>query len=93
MALEQTSETATLAFTAVFLKLNGEYIGFIEELPALNARGRTLHEARAALQDLAREVFEEARAGVAAAHASGDVLREEFFIRTPLLGAPAAKAA
>lgn len=82
-----------LAFTAVYLKLNGEYVGFIEELPALNARGRTLHEAREALRNLAGEMFAEARADLAAAHAAGDVLREAFFIRAPLPRPPAAKAA
>ena len=34
-----------LAFTAVYLKSNSGYIGFIEELPGVNSHGRTLDEA------------------------------------------------
>jgi predicted RNase H-like HicB family nuclease len=73
-------EQAKLAFTAVYLKSNGEYIGFIEELPAMNSRGRTLHEAREALQNLAAEVFDEERRRTARAHAQCDMVREPFFI-------------
>jgi predicted RNase H-like HicB family nuclease len=53
-----------LAFTAVFLELNGEYIAFIEELPAMNAHGRSISEARKALYELATEVFDEERRNV-----------------------------
>ena len=73
-------EQARLAFTAVYLKCEGEYIGFIEELPAMNARGRTLHEAREALQALAAEIFAEERRNLARMHAGRDVVRESFFI-------------
>jgi hypothetical protein len=44
-----------MAFTAVFLELNDEYIAFIEELPAMNAHGRSVSEARKALYALAAE--------------------------------------
>ena len=73
-------EQGRLAFTAVYLKSEGEYIGFIEELPAMNSRGRTLHEAREALQNLAAEVFDEERRNTARVHAGSDVVRESFFI-------------
>ena len=33
-------ETGRLAFTAVYLKSNSGYIGFIEELPGVNSHGR-----------------------------------------------------
>ena len=69
-----------LAFTAVYLQFNGEYIGFIEELPGMNSRGRTIHEAREALQSLAAEVFDEERRNVADAHAGSNMVRESFFI-------------
>lgn len=62
------------------MKLNGEFFGFIEELPALNARGRTLAVAREALQSLAAEVFAEHRQDVAETHAAAAVLREKFFL-------------
>lgn len=52
------------AFTAVFLELNGEYIAFIEELPAMNAHGRTLSEAHKPLYELTAEVFDEERRNV-----------------------------
>ena len=73
-------ERGKLAFTAVYLKSNGEYIGFIEELPTMNSRGRTLQEAREALQNLAAEVFDEERCRTAQAHAGSAMVREPFFI-------------
>jgi predicted RNase H-like HicB family nuclease len=73
-------EQGRLAFTAVYLQFNGEYIGFIEELPGMNSRGRTISEAREALQTLAAEVFDEERRNVAEAHAGSTMVRESFFI-------------
>jgi hypothetical protein len=46
----------------------------------MNARGRTLHEAREALQTLAAESFDEERRNVTRTHAGRDVVRESFFI-------------
>jgi predicted RNase H-like HicB family nuclease len=76
-------EQGKLGFTAVYVKCNGEYIGFIEELPTMNSRGRTLHEARAALQSLAAEVFDEERRRTALAHPGSGMVREPFFIPAP----------
>jgi predicted RNase H-like HicB family nuclease len=76
-------EQGKLAFTAVYLKSNGEYVGFIEELPAMNSRGRTLDEARKALQSLAAEVFDEERRRTALAHPQDVMVREPFFIPAP----------
>jgi predicted RNase H-like HicB family nuclease len=73
-------EQQGLALTAVYLKSGGEYIGFIQELPKMNSRGRTLHDAREALQHLAAEVFEEARLNTAQAHPASGLVRESFFI-------------
>jgi predicted RNase H-like HicB family nuclease len=74
-------EQGRLAFTAVYLQFNGEYIGFIEELPGMNSRGRTINEAREALQNLAAEVFDEERRAVSEAHSgSSSMVREPFFI-------------
>ena len=50
-------ETGRLAFTAVYLKSNSGYIGFIEELPGVNSHGRTLNEAREMLREVAAAVF------------------------------------
>jgi predicted RNase H-like HicB family nuclease len=75
--------SANLAMTAVYLKLNGEYIGFIEELPAMNCRGRTINEAREALQKLAADSFADARRASAESHAGEVLVREPFFIKPP----------
>jgi predicted RNase H-like HicB family nuclease len=80
---------ARLTFTAVYLKSNTEYIGFIEELPGMNSRGRTIDEARAALQKLAAEVFEEGRRNTDEMHAGACVVRESFFIPLPIERLPA----
>ena len=72
-----------MALTAVYLKLEAEYFGFIEELPRMNSRGRTLHDARAALQELAAEVFAEERCTVAEAHPASSMVREAFFLQAP----------
>lgn len=38
-------------FTAVFEKVNGWYIGYVEELPGANTQGKTLEEARENLRE------------------------------------------
>ena len=73
-------ENGRVALTAVYLKLDAEYFGFIEELPGMNSRGRSLDEARSALQSLAAEVFAEERRTVAETHSAGGVVREAFFL-------------
>jgi predicted RNase H-like HicB family nuclease len=72
-------EEQKLAFTAVYMRSNGEYIGFIEELPTMNARGRTLSETREALQNLAAEVFDEERPNTARTHAGRAIVRADLF--------------
>lgn len=72
-----------LMFTAVFVKLDGEYVAFIEELPAMNSRGRTIDEARSALIRLAKEVFAEERLSADAAFLGRDIFRESFAISKP----------
>ena len=73
-------ESGKLNFTAVYMNCNGEYVGFVEELPTMNVRGRTLHDAREALQKLAAEMFEDERRISAQAHAPDSVVRETFVI-------------
>src|SRR5512135_2968020 len=68
-----------LAFTAVYLKSNHGYVGFIEELPGVNSHGRTLDEARETLQKLAAVVFDEERREAEELIAGKDVVRESFF--------------
>ena len=71
-------EQARLAFTAVYLKSNHGYVGFIEELPGVNSIGRTLEEARETLHRLAAGVFDEERPGAEEPIAGKDVVRETF---------------
>jgi predicted RNase H-like HicB family nuclease len=73
-------EEGKIAFTAVYLKSDHGYVGFLEELPGLNSSGRTLEEARATLQRLAAVVFEEERREAEALIAGKDVVRESFLI-------------
>jgi predicted RNase H-like HicB family nuclease len=70
----------SLAFTAVFLKAKHGYVGFIEELPNVNAHGRTIAEARSTLQQLAALVFDEERRTAHELTAGKEVVREAFFI-------------
>ena len=76
-------ETGRLAFTAVYLKSNSGYIGFIEELPGVNSHGRTLGEARETLRKLAAVVFDEERREARELLAGKDVVRESFHVSLP----------
>ena len=79
--LRTEQQDGRIALTAVYLRLDAEYFGFIEELPKLNSRGRSLHDARAALQELATEVFAEERRTVREAHPATSMVREAFFLQ------------
>ena len=81
--LREELEDSRIALTAVYLKLDAEYFGFIQELPRMNSHGRTLYDTRAALQSLAAEVFAEERRTVAEAHTAGSIVREAFFLQAP----------
>lgn len=72
-----------MAFTAVYLRNNHGYVGFIEELPGVNSHGRTLDEARETLHKLAAVVFDEERREAEELIAGKDVVRESFLIRIP----------
>src|ERR1051325_6244731 len=80
-----------LAFTAVYLKSNHGYIGFIEELPGVNSHGRTLDEARETLQKLAAVVFDEERREAEELIAGKDVVRESFFVPLPRPAEPSTR--
>ncbi len=72
-----------IAFNAIFLRNGGGYLGFIEELPGVNAHGRTLEEARTNLQRLAEVVFDEERQQAEALIEGKDVVRESFTVPFP----------
>jgi predicted RNase H-like HicB family nuclease len=84
-------EDGRVALTAVYRKLDAEYFGFIEELPGMNSRGRTLHDTRAALQELAADAFAEERCTVAEAHPASSMVREAFFLQAPRPAGAASK--
>jgi predicted RNase H-like HicB family nuclease len=78
-------EHPVMSFTAVYLKVGDGYVGFLEELPDVNAQGRTIEEARANLRRLVAVVFEEERARSAELLAGKDVVREEFRAELPMV--------
>jgi predicted RNase H-like HicB family nuclease len=69
-----------IAFTAVYLRSSGGYVGFIREIPGVSSYGRSLDEARTMLRNLAQTVFEEERRGAEEALTGKDVVRERFVL-------------
>lgn len=76
-------EHAVMQFTAVYLKSDSGYVGFVEELPGVNSSGRTLDEARATLRRLAAVVFDEERREAEELIAGKEVVREPFMVPVP----------
>ena len=66
------------AFTAVYQRDDGWWLGYVEELPGANAQERTLEEARESLRDAVADVLE----------ANRELTRTEFegleVVREPL---------
>ena len=73
-------EHPEIQFTAVFMKTNGGYVGFVEELPGVNSSGRTLAEARDMLTQLAAVVFDEERHSSEWLIGGREVLREPLYL-------------
>lgn len=76
-------EQAVAAFTAVFLRNADGYLGFVEELPAVSAHGRSLDEARANLRRMAAVVFDEERRQIESLLEGKEVVRESFAVPLP----------
>ena len=69
-----------MKFTAVFQKVSGGYVGFIEELPGANTQGKNLDETRKNLSE-AVELILDANRRLAEETISGqDVIREPFLV-------------
>ena len=67
-------------FTAVFEKIDGWYMGYVEEVPGANTQGRTLEETRANLRE-ALQMILEANRELAEQEVTGrDVIREELHL-------------
>ena len=69
-----------ISFTAVYLKSKHGYVGFVEELPALNSHGQSIEEARANLRSLAAVIFDLERAQAKDLLRGKDVVRENFTV-------------
>jgi len=76
-------DVPVVSLTAVFLKNEFGYTGFVEELPGVNSHGQTLEEARRSLQRLAEVVFEEERAQSEELLGDKEVVREQFRVQVP----------
>jgi predicted RNase H-like HicB family nuclease len=69
-----------MQLTAVFKKVPGGYIGFVEELPGANTQGATLEETRANLMEAIQLVLEANRTLAQESLAGQDVIREPMTI-------------
>jgi predicted RNase H-like HicB family nuclease len=76
-------EQPVVSFTAVYLKGDHGYTGFVEELPGVNSHGQTIEEARDNLHRLAAVVFDEERAQSEELLEGKDVVREQFRVPVP----------
>jgi predicted RNase H-like HicB family nuclease len=70
-----------IELTAVFQKVPGGYIGWVEELPGANTQGDTLEEARENLHEAAMLVIEANRVLREENAAGAEVIREPLLIR------------
>lgn len=70
----------SVTLTAIFLKNEDGYVGFVVELPGFNAHGRTLEEARANLKRLTVIVFDEERSRTESMLEGKDAVRERFAV-------------
>lgn len=71
-----------MSFTAVFLKVQEGYVGFVEELPGANTQGKTLSEVRRNLREAVCLVMEANRSLAEQQIADKRVIREK--IEVPL---------
>lgn len=65
-------------FTAVFMKTEEGYVGFVEEIPGANTQGATLEEARENLKEAVTMVLDANRVLAEESIKGTDVIREAF---------------
>lgn len=65
-------------FTAIFEKVNGWYVGYVEELPGANTQGRTLEEARENLREAIELILQSNRELAEKELAGKKVIREKI---------------
>ncbi len=73
-------DRSAIALTAIFFRSGKGYVGFVEDLPGVNAYGHTLAEARHTLAQVAAVAFDEQRRGTEEFIAGKDYLREPLTI-------------
>jgi predicted RNase H-like HicB family nuclease len=64
--------------TAIYRRVSGGYVAFVEELPGANTQGTTLDEARTNLQEAVTLVLEANRTLMEEELHGADVIREPF---------------
>jgi predicted RNase H-like HicB family nuclease len=69
-----------MKLTAVFKKVRGGYVGFVEELPGANTQGRTLREIRSNLREAVALVLEANRTLAEESVGREKVIREQLEI-------------
>jgi predicted RNase H-like HicB family nuclease len=67
-----------MKLTAVFKKVRGGYVGFVEELPGANTQGRTLRETRANLREAVALMLDANRSLAEESVGREKVIREPF---------------
>jgi len=67
-----------VTLTAVFERVPGGFIAYVEELPGANTQGATLEDARANLEEAIELVLEAHRALAEKSLGGRDVIRETF---------------
>ncbi len=70
-----------MELTAIFLKTETGYVGFVEELLGANTQGATLDEARSNLQESVELVLEANRYLAEEALEGQDVIREPLIVK------------
>jgi len=66
--------------TAVFKKVEGGYVGFVEELPGANTQGRTLPEVRRNLAEAVQLVMDANRQLAEETLVGGEAIREPLLV-------------
>ena len=69
-----------IRFNAVYQKVEGGYVAFVEELPGANTQGATLEEARLNLREAVALVLEANRLLARESVKDDEVVREPLFI-------------
>lgn len=71
-----------MKFTAVYQRVTGGYVGFVEELPGANTQGGNLDETRKNLSEAVELILDANRQLAEEAIAGQDVIREPFLVPT-----------